>query len=93
MAGLEVVTGLERLTIHQCEDFAQKLASSGPGKVFFDLCGPKGKKRAEWLDPWMGLLRLEGDKGFIMVSDLTYASDLWCENVRLGETPELRESP
>lgn len=85
MSGLEVITGLEKLTIHQCEEFAKKLSRGSGEKVLFDLCGPLGKKPAEWLDPWMGLLRLEGDEGFIMVKDLTFVSGLWCENVRLSK--------
>lgn len=75
---LEKLVGLDKMTIHQCEELAKKF----DGKTEFDLCGPKGKKRAEWLDPWMGLFKIEGSDGFVMVSDFAFMSDLWCENLR-----------
>lgn len=77
MAGLEVITGLDKLTINQCQEMAKDL---GDGATF-DLCGPKGRKPCRWLDPYMGLFIIDDAKGFTMVSQIQFAADLWCENI------------
>ena len=84
--GLEAIVGLEKLTIHQCEALAKDLSvvSSGgrENRVCFDLCGPKGKLPAHWLDPYMGLFQIDGEDGFMMTQQVEFAPHLWCENVR-----------
>ena len=74
---IEKLVGLEKLTINQCESLAQDL---GEGATF-DLCGPKGKKPCKWLDAYMGLFQIEGEEGFMMTSQIQFASNLWCENL------------
>lgn len=77
MSGFEAVVGLEKLTIHQCQNLAKDIGFDG---ATFDLCGPKGKKPAKWLDAYMGLFQIVGHEGFMMVRDIEF-SNLWCENL------------
>jgi hypothetical protein len=74
---LEKLVGLSKLTIHQCEELAKKY----DGDTAFDLCGPLGRKRATWLDPHMGLFKIDGSDGFVMVKDFAFIPDIWCENL------------
>ena len=76
--GLELLVGLEKLTIHQCEELAKKV---GYDSATFDLCGPKGRKPCKWLDAYMGLFIIEGDKGFCMTRQFEFVPDIWCENL------------
>lgn len=77
----------EKLSINQCERVAKDLAVDNPGKVIaFDLCGPKGKFRCKWLDPYLGLFeKAEESKGFFSVRDFEFHSELWCENLELKD--------
>lgn len=74
---IEALVGLEKMTVHQCEELAKDM----PDGSTFDLCGPKGKLGAKWLDPWFGIFILDGQSGFTMSRDFTYAKDVWCENL------------
>lgn len=77
---------MEKLNINQCERVAQDLCVVHSGSitpVLFDLCGPRGKKPARWIDPYMGAFQIDGDKGFMITRDVEMIPDLWCENVRL----------
>lgn len=50
---------MEKISILQCQVIAKKL---GFDKIEFLLCGPKGEKKAKWLDAHLGLFQLEGEK-------------------------------
>ena len=78
MIGLEAIAGLEKMTINQCERLAQDLDFDG---ATFDLCGPKGKLKAKWLDAYMGLFQIEGQEGFVMTRQFEMRPDVWCENL------------
>jgi len=80
---LEKLVGLQKMTIHQCQALAQKFTSDGAS---FDLVGPKGRKPAKWLDAHMGFFQIDGSPGFVMVSQVEFARDLWCENLRPAES-------
>ena len=77
MTGLEAIVGLERMTINQCERLAKDLGTNAT----FDLCGPKGKIKAKWLDAYMGLFQIEGSEGFVMTRQFEMRPDVWCENL------------
>jgi hypothetical protein len=79
---MEKLVGLDKLTIHQCQDLAQKLDYDG---ATFELCGPKGKKKATWLDAHFGLFQIEGSEGFMSVDQVAFAQNLWCENLMPGQ--------
>lgn len=79
--GLEAIVGLKKLTINQCQELAKDV---GYDKATFDLVGPKGRKPCKWLDAYMGMFQIDGDKGFVMVHQLQFVSDLWCENLRVS---------
>lgn len=78
MSGLEVIVGLKKLTIHQCQELAKDI---GYDHATFDLCGPKGRTPCKWLDAYLGLFIVDGAEGFNTVSQFEYAPDIWCENV------------
>jgi hypothetical protein len=81
MSGLEAIVGLEKLTIQQCQRLAEK---AGFDSATFDLCGPKGKLKAKWLDAYMGMFQVEGSDGFMMTRQLEFNPDVWCENLQFG---------
>jgi hypothetical protein len=72
----------ERNSILQCQEIAKEL---GYNSMTFDLCGPKGKKSCKWLDAYYGMFTIEGEEGFYMATELAFASDLWCENIKVEE--------
>lgn len=78
MSGFEAVVGLEKMTIHQCQELAKDI---GFDKATFDLCGPKGKLKAKWLDAYFGMFQIEGSDGFVMVKQFAFTPDVWCENL------------
>lgn len=78
---IEKIMGIEKMTLPQCEELAKDV---GFNSATFDLVGPKGRFKAKWLDAYMGLFELEGQKGFIRAKDLMFATDLWCENLMPG---------
>ena len=82
MSGLEASVGLEKLSIQQCESLVKKL---GFDKATFDLCGPKGKLKAKWLDAYMGIFQIEGQEGFSMTRQFEFHPDVWCENLQFGD--------
>jgi hypothetical protein len=86
MAGLEVLTGNDRLSILQCEELAKEI---GFDKMSFDLVGPKGKLKCKWLDAYFGMFKIiepgkESDR-FMMSRDLMYAPGIYCENAMIEE--------
>ena len=68
----------------QCEDMAKDL---GFDKMTFDLVGPTGKLKCQWLDAYFGMFKIidpgQESEGFIMSKQLAYASDLYCENLSI----------
>jgi len=82
---LEKLVGLEKVSILQCEEMAKRI---GYDTMEFDLCGPKGKKPAIWIDAYLGLLQIKGNEKMIMTRQLMFVQDLWCENLRLPEKYE-----
>jgi hypothetical protein len=82
MSGLEVIVGLERMNINQCQRLAEKI---GFDKATFDLCGPKGKLKAKWLDAYMGIFQIAGQEGFVMTRQFEFQPDVWCENLMVEE--------
>lgn len=64
------------MNINQCERLAQEM---GKENIEFYLVGPKGKRKAKWLDPWMGLFIVDGSDGFSMVRDYELMENLTCE--------------
>ena len=85
LTGLETLVGLDKLSINQCESIAKKM---GFDHMTFDLCGPKGKRKAKWLDAYMGLFQVEGSDGFMMTRQLEFQPDVWCENLQMGSTSD-----
>jgi hypothetical protein len=81
MSGLEVFAGLEKMNINQCERLAKEV---GFDKATFDLCGPKGRVKAKWLDAHMGIFQIEGSEGFVMTRQFEFNPDVWCENLQFG---------
>ena len=77
MVGVEQIAGLERMNINQCERLARDLGE----RPTFELVGPKGRKKCQWLDPYLGLFNIEGSAGFVMTKDFEMVPDVWCENL------------
>lgn len=75
---IEQVLGLEKMNILQCQALAKKI---GFDSTAFDLVGPNGRMKAKWIDAYLGLFKLEGQDGFILVNQIQFISDLYCENV------------
>lgn len=78
---LEKLVGLEKMTIHQCQELAKK---AGYDKTEFLLCGPKGKMKAKWLDAYFGMFQIEGSDGFVMVQQFAFNPDVWCESLEFS---------
>ena len=81
MAGVEALVGLEKLSIQQCQSMAQDV---GFDSATFDLCGPKGRLKAKWLDAYFGMFQIEGNENFVMAKQFEFAPDVWCENLMPG---------
>jgi len=69
---------MEKINMAQCQALTKEL---GLGEGRFNLCGPKGKLKAKWLDVHMGFFETEGQEGFLMMRDFLH-TDIWCENLR-----------
>jgi hypothetical protein len=78
---LEKIVGLEKMTIHQCQELAKK---AGYDKTEFMLCGPKGKMKAKWLDAHFGFFQVEGNDGIVAVQQLAFNPDVWCEDLNFA---------
>jgi len=76
---LERLVGLDKLSILQCQQLAKDVSFDS---ATFDLCGPKGRMPCKWLDAYMGLFQIDGSEGFVMVSQIQYLPDVWCENLQ-----------
>lgn len=80
---LEKIYGLEKPTIHQCQEIAKDM---GFDSTTFDLCGPTGKLKCRWLDAYFGLFVTDDNTDtFISVSQIEFVPDIWCENIEKGE--------
>ena len=79
---IEKVLGIEKMSILQCQELAKKI---GFNSATFDLVGPKGKTKAKWVDAYLGLFMLTNKDVLMMVKDIMFVPDLYCENVMLGE--------
>lgn len=78
---IEKSIGLEKLSILQCQQLAKTI---GYNTATFDLCGPKGKLKAKWLDAYMGIFQIgEESGGFNMVSQFQYLPDIYCTNLQV----------
>jgi hypothetical protein len=75
----KLYTGGE-VSILQCQEIAKDV---GFDSMTFDLCGPKGSRKAKWQDAYFGFFKLEGEDGLFSASQLQFAQDLWCENLML----------
>lgn len=75
----------KRMTIIQCEAIAKDI---GFDCATFDLCGPKGRMKAKWLDAYMGMFEIEGQAGFILTRQVQFAENLWCENLMPANKPD-----
>lgn len=75
---LEKLLGLEKMNILQCQEMAKNI---GFDSTTFDLCGPKGRKKASWRDAYFGFFEIEGVDGCFAASQFQYYPDVWCENV------------
>ena len=75
---IEKLVGLEKMSLHQCQELAQKI---GFDSATFDLCGPLGSMKAKWLDAYFGLFQIEGEEGFISTTQITFNPSIWCENL------------
>jgi hypothetical protein len=83
---LNALVGLEKVSLHQCEELAKKL---GFDSLRFDLVGPKGRKHCRWLDAYFGLFQIDGEDTAICTNQLTFVPDIWCENLQFGESSEI----
>jgi hypothetical protein len=77
---LEKIVGLEKMNILQCQKLAEDV---GYNSTTFDLCGPTEKLKAKWLDAYFGFFEIEGQEGFLMVSQFQFSPNVWCENLRI----------
>jgi len=75
---LEKLVGLEKMNILQCQEMAKDV---GFDSTTFDLCGPKGRLKAKWVEAYFGFFELEGREGVLMATQFQYSQDIWCENV------------
>lgn len=73
---------IQKMNILQCQEAAKEL---GFDRATFDLCGPKGRVKAKWLDAYFGFFQIDGSEGFIMASQFQFAPDVWCENLTAAE--------
>jgi len=64
--------------ISECQVAAQDMGCDRPK---FTFVGPGGEIKAEWLDPWLGLIRLDGEDGFCMARDF-FGMPITCKNLR-----------
>ena len=56
------------MNIYQAQRYAKNNGQFQGGK--FVALFPAGAKNCEWLDAYMGLVRIEGIDGFLMVDDI-----------------------
>jgi hypothetical protein len=66
------------MNIHECERLAQKT-----GKKHFTMKMKGRTVKAEWLDAFMGLVKVGTASGFVMTQDLSDSfPDLECEDLK-----------
>ena len=79
---------MPEMSILQCQKLAEDM---GYDSATFDLVGPRGTLKCQWLDAYFGMFRIEGrGDGFFMVSDFQYVPDLRCENLKV---PSVESTP
>ena len=67
------------MTLKDCEERAKE---EGFDSMEFTAFFPAGPKKCVWLDAYMGLFRVEGLDGFVMVSQMEKMfPDLVCSTV------------
>lgn len=85
MAGLDVLTGNERISILQCQELAKKI---GFNTTTFDLVGPTGKLKCKWIDAYYGIFEViepgQIKNGFI-AKEIMFVPDIYCDNVCDGQ--------
>ena len=67
------------LSLVQCRNKAQEL---GYDSMTFDLCGSKGKRKAQWVDAFMGVFMVEGELGVFFEREYRHL-DMWCDNLKV----------
>lgn len=86
MAGLEFLTGNDRLSILQCAEFAKEI---GYDNTTFDLVGPNGKLKCKWVDAYFGMFKvIEPGKepdGVLIVKEVQFWPNIYCENVMIED--------
>ena len=85
---IEKFAGLEKMTIHQCEALAKEIGFDG---ATFDICGPRGCRKAKWLDAHFGFFEIEGQQGYVRTEQLAFTQGLWCQNLMPPNDMSLRE--
>lgn len=72
----------EKMSLVECEDRAK---DEGFDTATFDIVGANGTMKAKWLDAYMGMFQIEGQKGFLMTNDAKHhfrQLGLHCENFK-----------
>lgn len=77
--------GKEKFSIVECKDLAIK--HDADGSLEFDICGTKGRKRAQWVDAHLGVLKVEGVDSPVLSMHLE-EEGFWCENLTVPDPPE-----
>jgi hypothetical protein len=83
----ELLIGNGRMNINQCQSLAKNV---GFDSMLFDLVGPSGRMACRWLDAYFGMFVVIGkeDDGFMMVRQIEFIPDIYCDNFRLTEKQE-----
>ena len=74
---------METMSIIECED---KAKDEGYNCATFDLVSPAGVLQCRWLDAYMGIFQVEGQKGFVTVGDVKRLLGLRCANFAVPAT-------
>lgn len=76
LAAILFIAKKDKMSILEVEALAKELGRP----ISFDLCGPTGRFRCQFLDAYYGIFnRLEG--GAMHVKQFQFVSDIWCENL------------
>jgi len=68
------------ININQCQELAKRI---GFDCTEFDLVGPTGRIKCKWLDSYLGIFEVGKEYGFMMASQIQFADDIHCENIRV----------
>lgn len=61
---------MDSKTFNHWLEFQQFAKSNGYDRLAFMALFPSGPRRCQWLDAYMGLVKIDGEDGFVMVRDL-----------------------